>query len=522
MSLASLHPMGTFVPFTTAIGIALAVTCAGSAHAQRAALPDLVIEDLKLSHDEAAPDTVVGVKFRVKNVGATAAQPFRISVYHSEGLVVPARGNVTRIGATRAYLGVPAGGVESFELDVRLPPCEGCKPGNIYAYADAWGTVPELSEVNNYKAVPIRIDNKFKPNLVLDQMKVSPDRGALDRTLTVSARLRNVSSYIVYGPVKIGVYCSKDYEIDAADTLVTAFTETRLAPLSSVNITKPLTLSPSCPIHGQHAQIGMLADIDDAVSESDEDDNGALVPYWVLKAPDLVPGQVAVAPGAGPPGTPVLVRFTAENRGKLPATGVEVGIYLGKSARVTTKDTKLGSQTIASLPPGSTTMTLGDKLVIPKLPHGKYYLGVIVDEAGQAGELREYNNVKSVPFSITHVNLTDRHFFVDRSKARPGDEVQVRFALRNLGSDTAGAFSVGVYYSDDPRYDPSDEKLGSVSLSRLPKGEDRTEHTLSLKLPKNAPAGYRYLLLITDDGGEVLETDEVDNIAMRPVLIERK
>ncbi len=513
--------MGTHTTLAGVASCALLVSASAPAHAQRAALPDLVVQDLTLSHDQAAPDTVVGVTVRVANVGHADAAPFRISIYHSDGLVVPARGNVTRIGAVRAHFGVAQGQTETFKVDVRLPPCEECKPGNLYAYADAWGTVPELSESNNFKATPIQIDPRFRPNLRIDNVTVSPYRGALGRTLTIGAKLENDSPYVVYGPVKLGVFCSKDFVVDARDTRITAFSESHLQPGAAVVIKKPLTLNPSCPVHGQHAQLGILADIDNAVAESDESDNGGLAPYWVLEAPDLEPGHVAISPSAGPPGTPVVVSFTAKNSGKLPASGVDVGVFLGKSPRVTTSDPRLATHALATLPPGSTTMTLGDNLVIPELPSGTYYVGVIVDEKGKTGELREYNNMKAVPFKVVRPNLTDKHFFASHSSARAGETVSLRFALRNLGTDAAGPFKVGFYYSDDPRFDVSDKKLGEKAFDKLAKGTERGEHRLEVTLPKDARPGYRYLLMITDDDGEVFETDEVDNIAMRPLLIAR-
>lgn len=486
-----------------------------------APLPDLVVESVQLSHDKAAPDTVVGVTFSVANRGNADAASFRIAVYHSDGLLVPSRGNVTRIGATRAYLGLGRGQSETFRVNVRLPPCETCKPGSIYVYADAWGGVLESSGFNNYKATPIDISAKYQPNLRISDTTISPDRGSLGRMVSLGAKLTNDSEYVAYGPVKMGVYCSRDFEVDTQDTRLQTFTHTFLKPHESVTIKKTVRVDPSCAVHGQHTRIGVLADIDDAVDETNEGDNGQLAQFWVFKAPDITPGTVAIAPAAGPPGTPAVVSFTVTNAGKLPVGPVDVGVYMGKSPKITTKDRRFAGRTLSTLPPGKTTVTLQDNVFAPDLASGTYYVGVIVDEKSEAGELREHNNDKAVAFKIVRPNLTDRFFFVSQTKAKPGAQLGLRFSLRNLGPDTAGPFNVAFYYSDDPRFGADDIKIGEKAFAKLAKGPERGEHKLDITLPQKVRSGYRYLIMVTDDGGTVHETDEFDNIALRPILVER-
>ena len=288
-----------------------------------------------------------------------------------------------------------------------------------------------------------------------------------------------------------------------------------------MNVKKEVRVNPGCAVHGQHTQLGILADIDDAVVETNENDNGQLAPYWVFRAPDLEPGVVAIRPNSGPPGTPVVVSFTATNSGKMAVGPVDVGVYMGKSRKITTKDRRFARRTIASLPPGRKTMTLQNDLFVPDLPSGTYYVGVIVDEKSEAGELREHNNDKAVAFKLIRPNLTDRFFFISKAKAKPGATLGVRFSLRNLGPDAVGAFKVGIYYSHDPRYDSSDKLIGETSFARLGKGSERGEHKLDVTLPSNARSGYRFLIMVTDHTGQVFETDELDNFALRPVMIER-
>ena len=486
----------------------------------REPLPDLIVSSLSLSHSEAAPDSLVGVSLSVENRGPADAPAFRIAIYESDGLVVPKRGNVTRIGVAYAEHGLRAGAHASFSAVVRIPPCDKCKPGNVYAYADAWGTVVESSEDNNFRAVPIQIDQTFRPNIRVEPVTLVPDRGASGRETELRAVVRNTSPYVAYGPFKIGVYCSDDAELRKADLLLSSWVQEKLPANGRIEVKRSIKVDPRCPVRGQQVELGIVADPDDVVAELDESDNADAAPYWVFKSPDLVPGQIVLSRAEGPVGTRLVVSYRVNNEGRTEAAPFKVGVYISKDATVTSADTLAEVYPVAGLAAGSSTGTINQEIRVPKLPGGKYWVGVLVDTDEQNGELRKWNNMRAVPFALKSVNLTDKYFLVDKSAVKPGDEVELRFGLRNTGSDSAAAFKVSFYYSEDPRLDSKDPKLAELEIPKLAKGSEPGEHTLKLKIPASAGEGYRFLLMVTDDGDAVAETDEFDNIALRPVHVE--
>lgn len=484
--------------------------------------PDLIVGTLALSHDKAAPDSTVRVDFTVENRGEAAAEAFRIAIYHSDGVVVPRRGNVTRIGAVAVNKGLPAGKHATYSVQVEIPPCEKCRPGSLYVFADAWGTVLEGSEDNNFKAASIDIDPRYRANLRVEKVALSPDRGPAARSVQLSAVVKNDTAYAAHGPFKVGVYCSDDVEMSKSDLMLASWWVEAIGPGGQLAVARKIDVDTRCPIRGQQVELGVVADFQGAVDEVNEADNAESAPYWVFRSPDLVPGQLALSRDAAPPGTRLVLSYRVRNDGKTAAAPFKVGAYLSKDAKIDSKDQLVDTFEVESLAADTTSGMLYQELNVPTLPSGKYFVGVVVDVDDKNGELKERNNVKAVPFAIRKVDITDRHFFLDKSSAAPGESLEIRYSLRNTGADPSGPFKVAFYFSADPRLDPKDERLGEREYKQLGKGAEAGDNVIAVKVPATAAEGYRYVLMVMDDGDRVAETDEHDNIALRPVLISRK
>ncbi len=75
-----------------------------------------------------------------------------------------------------------------------------------------------------------------------------------------------------------------------------------------------------------------VADPEDVINESREDNNMACVPLDVVSPPDLMPGSLGIIPPTPlPDGTPVRVNVTVSNEGDLPAGVFEVLLFDDKS-----------------------------------------------------------------------------------------------------------------------------------------------------------------------------------------------
>lgn len=77
-----------------------------------------------------------------------------------------------------------------------------------------------------------------------------------------------------------------------------------------------------------------------------------------------------------------------------------------------------------------------------------------------------------------------------------------------------------VYYSDDPRFDVErDVKLGELDLGAVAGHATTKERALDVVVPRDAREGYRFVLAVIDDGDQVRETDEHDNVALEAIQV---
>jgi subtilase family serine protease len=76
-----------------------------------------------------------------------------------------------------------------------------------------------------------------------------------------------------------------------------------------------------------------------------------------------------------------------------------------------------------------------------------------------------------------------------------------------------------LYFSTDGSVGAGDTVLGSATQSTALAAGGSYSVTLSVTLPDGVPAGSYYLLLRTDDAGEVAEANEDNNIALIPCAV---
>ncbi len=98
-------------------------------------------------------------------------------------------------------------------------------------------------------------------------------------------------------------------------------------------------------------------------------------------------------------------------------------------------------------------------------------------------------------------------------------ELRVELVVNNGGTAEAGPFALGFYLSQDDQLDEDDLLLGLEELEGLP-ALSHVEGTVSIPLPETVEAGEYTLVWSLDDGDEVPESDESNNLAAVPVSIE--
>jgi uncharacterized protein YkwD len=116
--------------------------------------------------------------------------------------------------------------------------------------------------------------------------------------------------------------------------------------------------------------------------------------------PDLAVTSISYPIGNYSPGTPLEILYTVENTGGV-STAFSVTFYLSRDAEITPSDQLLWSDHYAKgyerMNQTTTSLYMIPEYVIP----GTYYLGAIVDNLHQTGDVNRENNSLSSPIPIT-------------------------------------------------------------------------------------------------------------------------
>lgn len=482
---------------------------------------DIEVVSVAADHTELAPDTTFTLTYVVRS-RTSAVGPFSVGVYLARGAAagdgLPRDARMLAIQPVDR--GLPKGGSATFSTEVRVPRCADCGAFSVYVVADPANRTVESNEANNVRGVTLDVAADHLPDLRVDTISVTPDRGSTSDTVTVRAKLRNASRYVAHGPFRVSVYCSADSEITPSDHRLFSFTVPSMGAAQSIGLDRAVALAPSCGVRALTTWIGVLVDDEDEVRESSKQNDAKAAPFWVFRAPDLTARQLFTSATSGPPGARVLVSYKISNQGGSAAGSFRSSLFLSKSAADYASGALLDEATLPSLAANVDSGAIEHAVTIPGLARGRYYLAVVVDPDGANGELRKRNNFRAVPFDVTDVNLTDAHFSASPRDVAPGDTLSLRLAVRNTGLDPAPASKVAFYYSDDPRFDVErDVRLGEIDLGPVAKHATSKESALDVVVPKDAREGYHFVLAVIDDLDGVAETNEHDNVALEAIRI---
>jgi large repetitive protein len=380
---------------------------------------------------------------------------------------------------------------------------------------DPFNQVVEDSETNNSLAsAPSAIG--FAPDLVVTAISGPPSANG---SFTVTATLCNRGTLAGYAG-ELRFYASVDPTItgsfedpERADVYLGSGWPDRLEPNHCAST--PTTLS-SPPGQGAF-YLGATIDEQGWVDELFESDNhftGALIGFG--DAPDLVVTAVSGPPSAS---APFAIAATVCNQGTRASSGGAVRFYASADRTITgalesppSPDLFLGSRAVPALQPGQCETSSAS--ATPPSGTGAFYLGAIVDEAGELGELIESNNHTTG----AQIGLGDAPDLVVTAVSGP-PSANGRFAISstvcNQGTSPAIGVDVQFYASTDATITGSSENSGSAdallgarTVGLLAPGQCDTG---ALDVSPPPATGAFYLGAIVDERNLVGELIESNN-----------
>ncbi len=349
------------------------------------------------------------------------------------------------------------------------------------------------------------------------------DRVTLDYTVTLTGA-KEIED------VPVGFYFSEDQTLSDDDVFseredVDAESDEPESDNEQIDI--PESLDP-----GEYFLLVVVDDLD-VVAETDETNNTVAIPFTVTGGgsggggdADLVVTSASAEPNSAAPGDQVQVDYALANQGSEQAGESQVAFYFSRDRAVSSSDVLAEREEVDEVDAGDSEDGEVTLTVPNSLSAGDYFLLVVADGRNAVAETSENNNTFAIPFTVTSgggggggdADLVVTSASAEPNSAEPGDQVQVDYTLVNEGTEQAGGSLVGFYLSTDRFLSSGDELLATENVDEVDanSSEDGEE---TLTIPASTAPGDYFILVVADDGNDVTESSESNNVFDIPFTV---
>jgi uncharacterized repeat protein (TIGR01451 family) len=385
----------------------------------------------------------------------------------------------------------------------------GLDPGPYYfgVIVDPGGKITEMDEGNNARLGNFH-EVTLGPDLVVNDI-ICQAFASQGTTIPVTSIIQNQGCGNAPQSFTVGVYLSTDPLITTGDTRLGGRTINTLGIGAISTGTVSVALSATLPSATYY--IGVIADDGNRIYESVETNNVLLgTPVVIRPAADLVMEDIS-GPTNACTGSSIIIRNTVVNNGTDNAGSFAVALYLSADTNITTADLRLGSRTVASLPPGQTNGA-STTLALPlTLTPGTYFVGAIADYLNALPESEETNN--ATPGNLIEIAIGPELIMTavtGPAAGAQGSTISITNAVSNAGCGDIPTSIIGLYLSTDPIITTSDIRVGTRSTPTMLPGVTSTGVT-TVTLSATLPSATYYLGAIADYNNTVVEGSEGNN-----------
>ncbi len=320
------------------------------------------------------------------------------------------------------------------------------------------------------------------------------------------------------GAFQYAIYLANSDTSTAGSATLGTYGVAGLAPASSVQQTRTLTVPPATPLAEYY--IALIVDSAGTVDEALENNNRTFYgPFGT--APDLT-GSILPPMDSGP-GEPFGVNFSIRSDGAPVTNAFSVQLYLSPTQMFDMGTALPLGPAMVTLPNGfrfNGTVTVPMPLNIPPSPP-PYYAVAVLDDQDSETELDEGNNVivSVATVSVRGPDLTGVDF-VGGDFGFRGEPYPLTTTLRNSGGARATGFTVCVFLSDNQVISvATDRLLLETAPMTLQAGQRRTL-ALEPVIPTDVTPGDWYIAAVYDCQDAVPESLETNNTERRATTIE--
>jgi RHS repeat-associated protein len=475
--------------------------------------PDLIVSNAT-APESGALGEAVSLSWTVQNQGTVEAPAdWTDYIYWSSNDTFDGSDILITSFAAAAQTPVAAGGSYSNNQSITLPnQVTFVGNGYLIVRADGNNVQGETNEINNDRAIPIRID---APDLIVSNA-TAPASVTVGATIGVTWEVKNQGSVAANADWYDRVVISTDQVFgNSDDTYLTEVWQGSFTPLAaaatysrSLNVTLPNTAT------GDRYLL-FKADNYNYQGETDETNNVYSFPINI-SASDL---QVTAtnAPSTAILGETVELTWTVANNGTGAASQDWYDrIYLSNNLTLDSGDVQVTSEFIGSQTPlaAGSSYTISKNIILPSFTPGNQYLLFVADRDNYQGEISENNNLAAVAISLTAPDLIVSNASVPAT-GTVGKSIEVSWTVQNQGTSAAPTdWYDRIYLSNDAVFDANADTYITQDListqTPLAAGASYTT-TRNINLP-NFATGSRYLIFVADGSGSQGETNESNNI----------
>lgn len=396
-------------------------------------------------------------------------------------------------------------------------------PASLTFVADTGLVVTELDENNNTSgATSVFVGPRpdITGTIVSTNGAVTVQQGAM---LTVTITLQNLGGGAT-GAFSTDIFLSDNNVITGSPTFDIFFATVPVPNGIPGNgsVTMDITAMVDPTAAPDDYFVGFIADTADVVDESDETNNdipSAVAEVTVVPPPvfDLEPTVVTPQATTVVAGNPISVDRTVANNGADATSSSMSQILLSTDAIADAGDVVVLTETIATVAGNDVDTGTSIAMIPANTTAGTYFLIYVADSGMDLSETDETNNeLASVQIMVNAAgagpDLTVPTASLSAQSAAANSTIMVTRTITNGGNASAGAFDSGVYFSTDNVITTSDVKLVNFNITSIASSASNGPESITVTIPNVTPGTY-FIGVIADDGGDITEADEGNNVS---------
>ncbi len=453
------------------------------------AKPDLVITNPAVQPLNVEPGSTVNLSCKLENQGSAASAASMLRVYLSRDEVFDSGDRQLASGSMDPLN--PGATSEVTGENITVPATAELGSWFVLFVADADGTVSESIETNNTAAAPLTIGNPA----------INPPR---DLVASVSGS----TVILTWTAPEPGSGTLAGYAVFRNGAII-------------ANIENPATLTYSDPGLAYGTYTYYLTAAYSNPPGTSPKSNEVQVTLSSDAKPDLTIQDFEVNPLTIAPGGSLKMTCNLLNIGGAQAPSNLVQLYLSKDEVIDGTDILLAYGTMDPLNAGDDISISGEDIALPSsLTSGTWYALIIADADNAIVESNENNNVASVAMVIQGDNADLQ--IIGMSFYPPvivqNTNFRVTSTVYNGGNTSASPIKLTLYLSRDEILDGADLKLFDSS-TRVLGAKGTIELSSGFTLQSSILPGQYFLIGKIDPDGAVAESDENNNILIKPVIV---